>query len=315
MKKVLVTDGVHPFLLSGLEAMGMTYDYHPKISLDEVHERVAPYEGLVINSKIIVDEDLLKKASKLEFIARLGSGLDIIDLPATRRYGVEVINSPEGNRNAVAEHALGMILSLFNNLNQADQEVKQKIWRREAMRGRELMGQTVGLIGFGHTGSTFAQKLSGMGVKVLAYDKYKKNYTLPYGFVSPATQAEILQKADIISLHLPLTDETHHLANEAFFAQAKPGTILINTSRGKVVDTKALVASLETGHLGGACLDVFENEKTETFTTEEDALHQRLYDLPNVILSPHVAGWTVESKERLSTILLDKLEEFYKDRD
>lgn len=305
MSRVLVTDGVHPVLLEGLEAMGYKCDYHPKILLEKVRTMIQDYEGVIINSKILVDKAFLDKAVHLKFIGRLGSGLEIIDLAYAKVKNVAVFSAPEGNRNAVAEQALGMLLSLLNNLKQADTEVRQKIWRREANRGYELMGRTVGIIGFGHTGSQFAKKLSGMGVKILAYDKYKQNYTPEY--VIESDIETIQEEADIVSLHLPLTAETKHWIDKDFIAKLNKNIILINTSRGNVIRTYDVVEALETGKLTGACLDVFENEKTRTFTTEEDTMYQRLYQLDNVILTPHIAGWTYESKQRLATVLLDKI--------
>lgn len=307
MKKVLITDGVHPLLQEGLEAAGYSCDYHPKISLEEVHERIIPYSGLIINSKIIVDKAMLDKADKLEFVARLGSGMEIVDQVYAAQKGVAVYSAPEGNCNAVGEHALGMLLALANKLVQSDQQVRQKIWQREANRGFEIMGKTVGIIGFGHTGSSFAAKLSGMGVNILAYDKYKSNYAAHLTYVKETNLENIIQNADIISLHLPLTPETNHFLNTDFIAKAAHPFLLINTSRGTCVKTEDLLKGLASGKITGACLDVFENEKTPTFTDEEEQLYQALYSFPQVILSPHVAGWTIESKKKLASVLLEKI--------
>lgn len=307
MKKALVTDGVHPLLIEGLEQRGFHCDYEPNITLEEVRARIADYEGLIVNSKIIVDPFLLDRGGQLKFVGRLGSGMEIIDQEYARSKNVAVLNSPGGNCNAVAEQALGMLLTLANNLLRADREVRQKIWQREQNRGFEIMGSTVGIIGFGHTGSHFAQKLAGMGVSVLAYDKYKTNYTEGYAHVEESDLVGILTHADIISFHLPLTEETHHLVNQDLLDQCKPGVVIINTSRGKVVHTESLLQGLDSGKVRGACLDVFENEKPATFSEAENRLYQRLYALDNVVLSPHVAGWTIESKRRLAAILLDKI--------
>lgn len=314
MKKVLVTDGVHPKLLQGLETLGYECDYQPKIALETVRAIVPNYEGLIINSKILVDKYMLDRAVQLEFVGRLGSGMEIIDRDYAALKGVGVFGAPEGNRNAVAEHALGMLLALLNNFRRADAQVRQGVWDREGNRGYELMGQTVGIIGFGHTGSQFAKKLSGMGVKILAYDKYKTNYASGFQNVRETTMQAIFEQADIISFHLPLTVETHHLVDAQFIQQLHRKTIIINTSRGKVIDTAALLKGLEEGKVRGACLDVFENEKPHTFTTLEKTLYQRLYQFENVVLTPHVAGWTFESKERLATVLLDKISSFLAQR-
>ncbi|MEM6966466.1 MAG: NAD(P)-dependent oxidoreductase [Bacteroidota bacterium] len=307
MKKVLVTDGVHPILLEGLAGMGFQCDYHPKISLAQVREMIPDYDGMIINSKILVDKKMLDGAPKLQFVGRLGSGLEIIDLDYAAEKSVKIHSAPEGNRNAVAEQALGMLLALANNFLTADSEVRAKNWQREKNRGFEIMGKTIGLIGFGNTGSQFAKKLSGMDMKVLAYDKYKKEYANEFPWVQATNLTTIQSQADIISLHLPYTSETYHLVNSNFLKKCKEGVIIINTSRGSVVKTDDLIDALKTQRVGGACLDVFENEKPHTFSDQENKMYAELYDFQNVILSPHVAGWTIESKKRLAEVLLQKI--------
>ncbi len=306
--KVLITDGVHPILFEGLKNLGFEHDYNPKISLSEVHQIIHQYEGLVMNSKIIADQSLFDKAEQLFFIARLGSGMEIVDQTYAKLKGIHVINSPEGNRNAVAEHALGMLLSLANNLNRADRELREMHWDREKNRGFELYGKTIGLIGFGHTGSTFAKRLQGMEMNILAYDKYKENYASPFPFVKESSPEEIKKEADIISFHLPLNDETKYYCDSKFISECKQGLIILNTSRGNVVETKAILEALDSGKVGGACMDVFENEKPATFSKEEKEMYERLYSFENTIFSPHVAGWTQESKFKLSKVILEKLE-------
>ncbi len=307
MKKVLITDGVHDLLIKGFEKEGFQVDYNPNISLSEVKSIIGEYQGAIINSKIIVDREMLDKATKLKFIGRLGSGMEIIDQPYAKEKGVAVFSAPEGNRNAVAEHALGMLLSLANNLNQGDREVRDFHWDREKNRGFEIMGKTIGIIGFGHTGSCFAKKLSGMGMRILAYDKYKYDYTYPFDYVEKTDLKTIQKESDIISFHLPLTNETKHFVNKNFISQCKKGVVLINTSRGNVIKTEDLILSLEDGSIGGAGLDVFENEKPHTFTVEEKQQYSKLYQFDNVVLSPHVAGWTLESKQKLAKTLLTKI--------
>lgn len=314
MKKALITDDCHEALLVGLEQLGYTCHFRPEITPEEVSACISEYEGLIINSKIRVDEALLQRAPRLEFVGRLGSGMEIVDREAAATRGVTVVSSPEGNRNAVAEHALGMLLALLNHLLRADREVRQRLWRREANRGFELSGRVVGILGFGHTGSQFARKLAGMEVQVLAYDKYKSGYAADMPWVRETTLSELQQEADILSLHLPLTQETHHLVDASFIQRCKPGFILINTARGACVKTPDLVEALETGQVGGACLDVFENEKPETFSPEEAALYERLYQSDRVILSPHIAGWTHESKQKLAEVLVARLAEALKAR-
>lgn len=310
MKQVLITDECHPLLNTGLTRMGYTCFYEPSISLEQTYERIPDFEGLIINSKIRVDRAFLDQATALRFVGRLGSGMEIVDREYAATKGVGVLSSPEGNRNAVAEQALGMLLMLANNLMRADREVRQNVWRREANRGFELNGKTIGIIGFGHTGSQFARKLAGFDMTVLAYDKYKTAYAAEMPWVQESDPETIARHADIISIHLPLTAETKHLINQTFIEQCKPGFILINTARGACVDTKAAVAALETGRIGGACLDVFENEKPATFTTAERRLYDRLHALENVVLSPHIAGWTHESKRQLAEVLLEKIKTF-----
>jgi D-3-phosphoglycerate dehydrogenase / 2-oxoglutarate reductase len=307
MKKVLITDDVHTLLIDALEAAGYSCDFQPDIKLEEVREIASAYAGMIINSKILMDKAMFDRATQLRFVGRLGSGMEIIDQEYAAQKNVAIYNAPDGNCNAVGEHALGMLLALANNLLHADAEVRQKIWRREANRGFELQGKTIGIIGFGYTGSSFAQKLAGMEMEVLAYDKYKTNYTGAFPYVKETDLDTLLEYSDIISFHLPLTAETHHFANRAFFEKCRKNVILINTSRGQVIETSLLVNELLSGKVRGACLDVFENEKPQTFTALENEYYEQLYQLPQVILSPHIAGWTVESKERLASILLQKI--------
>lgn len=307
-KKILITDGVHQVLLKQLKNAGFTVDYRPKLSLEQVREIVAPYHGIVINSKIIVDEAFLTRAPNLEFVARLGSGMEIIDQNATDRRHISVFNSPNGNCNAVAEHAMGMILMWHNNLYQANNEVKSMIWRREENRGTEIIGKNLGIIGFGHTGSALAQKLEGFGVSVYAYDKYKKGYATGTSYINECTSLdEVLKKADILSFHLPLNFETVKLANKSLFYKTKRGVLIVNTSRGGVIDTPDLMEAILSGQVAGACLDVFENEKPETYSPEEKNMYQTLFAMPSVLTSPHIAGWTKESKFKLADILLHKI--------
>ncbi len=309
-KRVLITDDCHPYLTERLTTLGYTCDFLPDISPEKTLEIISGYSGLIINSKIQVNQHFLDTAVQLRFIGRLGSGMEIVDRVYAAKKGVAVFSSPEGNRNAVAEQALGMLLSLANNLCRADREVRQEIWRREANRGWELTGKVIGIIGFGHTGSSFASKLSGMGMTVLIYDKY-----LPYGFADHMPWVKVVKslkdiqmQANIISLHLPLTAETKHIVNQSFIDQCKKGFVLMNTSRGSCIDTRALAEGLDNGQIGGACLDVFENEKPPTFTPEEKVLYSRLYQKENVIFAPHIAGWTYESKFKMAEILAERIE-------
>jgi D-3-phosphoglycerate dehydrogenase / 2-oxoglutarate reductase len=308
-KRILITDDCHPKLIETFISWGYHCDFEPDITLEQTLEKIATYQGLIINSKILVNRTFLDKATSLRFVGRLGSGMEIVDKEYAKEKGILVVSSPEGNRNAVAEQAVGMLLMLANNLLKADQEVRQKIWKREENRGWELMGKTIGIIGFGHTGSQFARKLAGFDLKVLAFDKYKKNYTEGMPWVKMSSLEEIMAKADIISLHLPLTTETKHIVNADFLAKTKEGVVILNTSRGNCVNTADLIIELQNGKVRGACLDVFENEKVGTFSEAEQKMYAKLYSLSNVVLAPHIAGWTHESKARMAEVLIDKLKD------
>jgi D-3-phosphoglycerate dehydrogenase len=308
MKRVLITDDCHPLLMEGLAELGFSCDFRPDITPEETRAVISGYEGLIINSKILVDRSFLDLAVQLRFVGRLGSGMEIVDRPYAALRGIAVFSSPEGNRNAVAEQALGMLLTLSNHLLRADREVRQKIWLREANRGWELKGKTIGIIGFGHTGSQFAKKLAGMEMKVLTFDRYLNDYSegMPWVLEVDGLEA-IMERADIISLHLPLTAETKHLVDADFIQKCKPGFILINTSRGACVDTAAVVAGLRSGQIGGACLDVYENEKPATYSEQESRIYEELFGFENVVVTPHIAGWTQDSKRLLAETLLKKI--------
>lgn len=308
MAKVLITDDCAPLLWEGLKGLGYSCDFFPEITYDQTKARISGYEGLIVNSKIRVDSAFLELAPKLRFVGRLGSGMEIIDQVACARKGIAVFSSPEGNCNAVAEQAMGMLLMLLNNLRRADAEVRNRVWQREANRGMELGGKTVGIIGFGHTGAQFARKLQGWNLRVLAYDKYlQPGYATAYPWVEEVSLPVLQANADIISLHLPLREDTVYFVDEDFISACRGGFILLNTARGSCVHTRALVDALERGVVGGACLDVFENEKPETWTNEASGLYERLFKLPNTVLSPHIAGWTHESKQRLAAVLLERI--------
>jgi D-3-phosphoglycerate dehydrogenase len=304
---VLITDAVHELLILGLEEAGFECHYLPDIDPKLVPEIIKAYVGIIINSKITVDRLFLEHASNLKFIARLGSGLEIIDLEAAKEKVVLVHRTPDGNCDAVAEHALGMLLALANNLCTANAEVRNKMWRREELRGWELMGKTIGIIGFGFTGMAFAKRLSGFDVRILAYDKYRKDFANDWPNLLEATIEQIFDDADIISLHLPLTKETRGLVNDEFFDKFKKPVVFINTARGEIAQTRAILNALDSGKLIGACLDVFENEKPKTYSAEQEILFANLFERPNVLLSPHIAGWTHESKRRLSQLLLQRI--------
>ena len=305
--KVLITDNVHPLLIEGLEKAGFVVHMDTAISRKEVMDIIPGFSGIVVNTRMFMDKEMMNLGTGLRFIARVGSGLDIIDLDYARQKGIEVISSPEGNCNAVAEHAVGMLLSLTNNLRRADREVRNFKWHREANRGWELEGKTIGIIGYGHTGSSLAKKLMGFDVKILAFDKYKKHFAHETRYVHEVTLEKLKEGSDVISLHVPLTSETRRMIDESFLDSCKTGVLILNTSRGAVVETRALIRALDSGKVGGAALDVFENEKPETMGAEEREMYAKLFSLNNTVFSPHVAGWTVESRRKLAEILLRKI--------
>ena len=306
--RVLITDGVHEVLPRGLRDLGYALDYEPDISLAEVRRRVGDYDGLVINSKITVDRALLERTNRLRWVGRLGSGLEIIDRAFAKTRGVAVVSSPEGNAPAVAEHATGMLLALLTKLRVGDRMVRDFSWDREGARGLELRSRTVGIIGYGHTGPAFAKTLRGFGCAVVAWDKYRANFTADTPWVTAASSAEeVLAKADVISLHLPLTEETVDYLDAERIRGLRPGTIVLNTSRGKALDLAALLEALESGRVAAAGLDVFPNEKPATYSAEEAAVMRGLCALDQVALTPHVAGWTAESKRALAQIVLDRV--------
>ncbi len=309
--KILITDDLDPSFIEEMTTMGFEVDFRPDITYEICCEDISEYEGLIVNSKINCNKPFLELAIKLRFIGRLGSGMEIIDSMAAATRGIAVFNSPDGNALSVAEHSLGMLLSLLNNLCQANTEVKQFEWNRERRRGTELSGKTVGIIGFGHAGSSFAGLLRGFDCRILTYDKYDYSRLVDYPNVVQCDLGELIQSSDVISLHVSKPLENRHLVNNNFLKSMKSGAILLNTSRGNVVDTIALIESLKSGHLGGAGIDVFENEKPATYSDEEREMYSNLYSLPNVILTPHIAGWTHESKKRISRILIEKIRNYY----
>ena len=307
VKKILITDKVHFLLINGLESENCSVTYDTTIDNVKLDTVIHQYDGIIINSKIIMDRARIDKGKNLHFIGRLGSGLEIIDVNYARKKKIAVYNSPEGNRNAVAEHEIGMLLALMNNIVRADREVRKFQWEREKNRGTELKGKTLGIIGLGHTGSSFAEKLSSWGLKVVSYDKYRKRYPASLRFVEKVDLKELKEMSDIISLHLPLTEETKYLVDDAFISGCKNGVIICNTSRGQIVRTSTLISGLQTGKIGGACLDVFENEKPDIYNEQEIEMYNKLYRMENVVLTPHIAGWTNESLSGIAEILLDKI--------
>ncbi|MFK7784764.1 MAG: NAD(P)-dependent oxidoreductase [Crocinitomicaceae bacterium] len=306
--KVVFIDTVHSILEERLKAAGFNCIDATSQSREECISIIKDAHGIVVRSRFPMDAEFLSHASQLKFIARAGAGMENIDEEYTETNGIVLYNAPEGNRNAVGEHALGMLLSVFNKLHTADRDVRAGKWEREHNRGVELDGKTVGLIGFGNNGQAFAKKLRGFDVNVLAYDKYKNRFGTSE--VEEVKMEEIFKRADVLSFHIPQTEETKFMADLDFFHSFEKSIYVINLSRGKIIRTSALVEALKSGKVLGAGLDVLEYEKTSFESFFEQDLSpdfKYLLDAENVILSPHVGGWTQESYFKLSDVLADKI--------
>lgn len=303
--KILLLDKNHPLITEQLLAKNFVLEEDFTSSYDEVCHIIENYDGIIIRSRIPLDRNFLEKGKNLKFIARVGAGMENIDVEAAQQLGIQLINSPEGNRDSVAEHVVGMLLIIMNRLFIASQEVKNGIWKREENRGDELLGKTVGLIGYGNMGKATAKRFSGFGCKVIFHDILPN---LSDEFATQVTLEELKGTADIISLHIPLTAETHYLIDEKFISEMKNNFYFINTARGKNVETKYLVEGLRSGKVKGACLDVLEYEKSsfEHLETENDDL-KFLLESEKVIVTPHIAGWTHQSKEKLAQVIVDKI--------
>lgn len=310
MMKFLIVDDFHPSLFDMLTNNGWEYDYRPDITRAEIKSELHNYEGLLLRSKTRVDEDLAGKAKKLQVIGRAGSGIENIDQDYFAERGVFIVSAPEGNRDAVGDHTIGLILSITKNIWRSADEVKQQgLWKREENRGIELKDRTVGIIGFGNTGTAVVERLKGFGCRILIYDKYKSVDVSEKYEVSSLEQ--LREESHIISFHVPLNEETYHYLSKDFIDKCREDVILINTSRGEIFDTKALVKGLISGKVSGAALDVIENEKINDLNSEELETFKFLQKSQNVILTPHVAGWTKESHVRINQVLIDKISEHF----
>lgn len=311
--KVLFIDTAHPFLDQELTRHGFECTPYPGNSRQEILDQLHLFDGLVIRSKIKLDREALEKAGNLKFIARVGAGMENIDRQFAESKGIICLNAPEGNRDAVGEHAMGMLLSLLNHLCRVNQEVRNGVWIREGNRGTEIQGKTLAIIGFGNTGGAFAEKLSGFGAKVIAYDKYKTGFRELY--VKEVQMDTIFREADILSLHVPLSDETRNLVDKEYLSKFNKPVYLINTARGQCVDTAALMDAIDEGKVLGAALDVLEYEKLSFENLDSVNFPEpfrRLINCDKVILSPHIAGWTHESNYKMAKVLVEKIRACWK---
>ena len=306
--KILFIDSCHPFLHEEFSRKKFQCDLLYDLTKEEIENKIGDYEGVVIRSKIKFTKELIDKGKKLKFIARVGAGMENIDVAYAESKGIKCLHAPEGNRTAVAEHALGMLLALMNNLIRADAQVREGKWVREGNRGEELEGKTIGIIGYGNMGTAFAQRLKGFGVTVLAYDKFKRNFGNE--FANEVSMDEIFASADIVSLHIPLADDTLFLVNDEFINKFKKNIYIINTSRGKCLKIDDLVKNLKTGKVLGGCLDVLEYETVSFEALDKAKLPESFLFLSSsdkVILTPHIGGWTFQSNEKMARVLAEKI--------
>jgi phosphoglycerate dehydrogenase len=303
--KILLLDKNHPLITEQLSEKGFVLEEDFSSSYEQVLEKIHLYEGVIIRSRIPLDAHFLEKAKNLKFIARVGAGMENIDIAKAQELGIKLINSPEGNKDAVAEHVIGTLLVLMNRLFISSNEVKKGIWLREENRGEEILGKTFGIIGYGNMGKAVAKRLSGFGCKTIFYD-IKPN--LSDEFATQVSLQELQENADILSLHTPLTEDTLYMIDEEFISKMKKNFYFINTARGKNLKTSALVNALKSGKIKGACLDVLEYEKTsfENLETKNEDL-EYLLNSEKAIITPHIAGWTHESKIKLAQVIVDKI--------
>jgi len=304
--KILIVDDLHPVFKERATAMGYEVHDEPLITRAQTLATIADYVGIAVRTKFKIDQELMEAAPNLKFIARAGAGLDNIDVAFAKQRDITLLNAPEGNMDAVGEHAVGLLLSLMNNFRNADVEVRNGIWDREGNRGYELKGRTVGIIGYGFMGKSFAEKLSGFGVNVIAYDKYKTGFSDAYA--KEVSMEEIVKQSDVLSLHIPLTNETRQMVDEEYLLHFRKPIFFINTARGEIVNTKAVLSAIKDNKIIAAGLDVLEVEKFPALGSQD--WYNDLKSSGRIILTPHVGGWTFESYRKISEVLADKLLQF-----
>jgi D-3-phosphoglycerate dehydrogenase len=307
IKKILIVDDLHPIFKERAQLLGFEVDDMPLISREETMEVIKDYTGIAVRTKFRIDKELFDAAINLEFVARAGAGLDNIDEAIAKEKGITLLNAPEGNMDAVGEHATGLLLSLMNNFRNADQQIRAGKWDREGNRGYELKGKTVGIIGYGFMGKSFAKKLKGFEVNVIAYDKYKTGFSDE--FAKEVSMEEIVRQSDVLSLHIPLTSETRQMVNEEYLLHFRKPIFFINTARGEIVNTNAVLAALNEGKILGAGLDVLEAEKFPLLGLQD--WYADIVANEKVILTPHVGGWTFDSYRKISEVLAEKLGQLY----
>lgn len=306
LKKIIICAEAHPILQERLTIHGYDVHYQPNISYQELLQQIEDVEGLVVTTRLKIDKAMLNAAQNLKWIGRLGSGMELIDAEYAVKKGIRCISTPEGNSGAVGEHVLALVLNLLNHITRSCNEVRNGVWLRNQNRGRELAGRTVGIVGFGNTGSAFAKLLQPFDVTVLAYDKYKDGFGR--GYIKEANLEHIARYAEVISFHLPLTAETDGMVDDAFFNSLRQAPVIINTCRGGIMDTAALLRALESKLITGAGLDVLENEKLDELTALQRTELDSLLANPNVVITPHIAGYSNEAYKRMCEVLLIKLE-------